>query len=279
MLLSAGIILALKCSRCSYADIKRTTDEFKDKLGEGAYGTVFKGRFSNDVLVAVKVLKNFKVTGEEFINEVGSMCRIHHVNVTRLIGFSADGNKRALVYEYMLNESLEKFIFATSDQTHSLSWGKLQDIAIGIAKGIDKPVFQGTKCCFYDSKSATRGTMGYIAPEVLSRNFGKVSYRSDVYNFAMLLLEMVGGRKNIDITVESMSLVYFPEWMYNCLDKGEWYPTNLPSMKSVVHMMEGEANSLTVPPNPFGHADGAQIGANIPSRPINRELTVISELE
>ncbi|GLT61352.1 hypothetical protein SLA2020_340650 [Shorea laevis] len=117
---------------------------------------------------------------------------------------------------------------------------------------------------------------------------------------------MVGGRKNIDITVRSTSQVYFPEWVYNCLDRAEvlgirienerhdkitrkltivrlwciqWYPTDRPSMKSVVHMLEGEADSLIVPPNPFGHADGALTSANIPRRPINRELPVISELE
>ncbi|GKV46657.1 hypothetical protein SLEP1_g53634 [Rubroshorea leprosula] len=330
---------ALKPSRYSYVDIKRITDQFKDKLGEGAYGTVFKGRLSNDVLVAVKVLNNFRATAEEFINEVGSMCRIHHVNVTRLIGFCADGNKRALVYEYMPNESLEKFIFVARDKDRFLSWEKLQDIAIGIAKGIEylhegcdqqilhfdiKPHnilldhnfnpkisdFGLAKLCSKEqsavSMTAARGTMGYIAPEVLSRNFGKVSYKSDVYSFGMLLLEMVGGRKNIDSTVESTSQVYFPEWMYNCLDRGEelgirieneghakiarkltivglwciqWYPVDRPSMKAVLHMLEGEVDSLIVPPNPFGHADGAQTNANIPRRPINRELEVISELE
>ncbi|GLU24401.1 hypothetical protein SLE2022_403380 [Rubroshorea leprosula] len=330
---------ALKPSRYSYADIKRITDQFRDKLGEGAYGTVFKGRLSNDVLVAVKVLNNFKATGEEFINEVGSMCRIHHVNVTRLIVFCADGNKRALVYEYMPNESLEKFIFATRNQSRSLSWENLQDIAIGIAKGIEylhqgcdqqilhfdvKPHnilldqnfnpkisdFGLAKLCSKEqsavSMTAARGTMGFIAPEVLSRNFGKVSYKSDVYSFGMLLLEMVGGRKIIDNTVGSTSQVYFPEWVYNCLERGEmlgirieneghakmarkltivrlwciqWYPTDRPSMKSVVHMLEGEADSLTMPPNPFGHVDGAQTSANIPRRPTNRELAVISELE
>lgn len=77
----------LKPSRYSYADIKRITNHFKDKLGQGGYGTVFKGRLSSDVLVAVKVLNNFKGNGEEFINVAGSMGRIHHVNVTRLVGF------------------------------------------------------------------------------------------------------------------------------------------------------------------------------------------------
>ncbi|GKU89126.1 hypothetical protein SLEP1_g3310 [Rubroshorea leprosula] len=329
----------LKPSRYSYADIKRITDQFKDKLGEGAYGTVFKGRLSNDVLVAVKVLNNFNATGEEFINEVGSMCRIHHVNVTRLIGFCADGNKRALVYEYMLNESLEKFIFVAKEEDHHLGWEKLQDIALGIAKGIEylhhgcdqqilhfdiKPHnilldknfnpkisdFGLAKLCSKEqsavSMTAARGTMGYIAPEVLSRNFGKVTHKSDVYSFGMLLLEMVGGRKNADATVGSTSQLYFPEWVYNCLDRGEelririeneghakiarkltivglwciqWCPADRPSMKAAIHMLEGEVDSLTVPPNPFGHADAVQMSANIPRKPNNRELPVIFELE
>ncbi|GLT55594.1 hypothetical protein SLA2020_287040 [Shorea laevis] len=204
---------ALKPARYSYADIKRITDQFRDKLGGGAYGTVFKGRLSNDVLVAVKVLNNFKATREEFINEVGSMCRIHHVNVTRLMGFCVDGNKRALVYEYAPNESLEKFIFATRDQNHNFN-PKISDF--GLAKLCSKE--QSAV-----SMTEARGTMGYIGLE--------------------------------------------------------WYPTDRPSMKSVVHMLEGEADSLTMPRNPFGHADGALTSANIPRRPINRELPVISELE
>ena len=65
------------------------------------------------------------------------------------------------------------------------------------------------------SMITTRGTMGYIVPKVLSRNFGNVSYKSDIYRFGMFLLEMVGGRKNIDVTMEKTSQVYFSEWVYN----------------------------------------------------------------
>ncbi|RVX01851.1 Rust resistance kinase Lr10 [Vitis vinifera] len=175
-------------------------------------------------------------------------------------------------------------------KTYSLGWEKLQDIAIGIAKGIEylhqgcdqrilhfdiKPHnilldenfnpkisdFGLAKLCSKDqsavSMTVARGTMGYIAPEVLSRNFGNASYKSDVYSFGMLLLEMVGGRKNIDVTMET-NQVYFPEWVYNQLDQGEdvhirieeegdikiakkltivglwciqWYPIDRPSMK------------------------------------------------
>ncbi|GMI75444.1 hypothetical protein like AT1G66910 [Hibiscus trionum] len=327
---------SLKPSRYSFADIKRITYDFKDKLGQGGYGTVFKGRLSNDVSVAVKILNVFKGNGEEFVNEVGSMSRIHHVNVARLVGFCADGYNRALVYEYLPNESLEKFIFAANG-THVLGWDKLQEIALGIAKGIEylhqgceqrilhfdiKPHnilldqnfnpkisdFGLAKLCSKEqsavSMTAARGTMGYIAPEVLSRNFGNVSYKSDVYSFGMLLLEMVGGRKNIDVTVENMSQVYFPEWAYNHLDNGEeiglrieneshsemarkltivglwciqWYPVDRPSMKVVIQMLEGEADSLTKPPNPFASADHMKMSASNYKKPIDIELAVIAE--
>ncbi|OMP03594.1 hypothetical protein CCACVL1_02350 [Corchorus capsularis] len=323
---------AQKPSRYSYADIKRITNQFKEKLGQGGYGTVFKGILSNDVSVAIKVLNNFKGNGEEFINEVGSMGRIHHVNVTRLVGFCADGYNRALVYEYLPNESLEKFIFSNEGENRFLSWEKLHEIALGIAKGIEylhqgceqrilhfdiKPHnilldqnfnpkisdFGLAKLCSKEqsavSMTAARGTMGYIAPEVLSRNFGNVSYKSDVYSFGMLLLEMVGGRKNIDVNVGNVSQVYFPEWVYNRLEKGEelgikiedeghskiakkltivglwciqWYPVDRPSMKIVVQWLEGEAENLSVPPNPFASKDEMKI-----KRPINRELEAISE--
>ena len=98
---------------------------------------VYKGKLSNEVLISVKILNDYKGNGEEFINEVGTMGRIHHVNIVRLVGFCANGVKRALIYEILPNESLEKFIFSTSLKNHSLSWKKLRDIAVGIAKGIE----------------------------------------------------------------------------------------------------------------------------------------------
>ncbi|XP_034710955.1 rust resistance kinase Lr10-like [Vitis riparia] len=328
---------ALKPSRYSYADIKRITSQFKDKLGEGGYGTVYKGKLSDEVFIAVKILNNSQGNGEEFINEVATMGTIHHVNIVRLVGFCADRFKRALIYEYLPNESLEKFIFSKVVKNYSLSWKKLQEIAIGIAKGIEylhqgcdqrilhfdiKPHnilldhnfnpkisdFGLAKLCSKEqsavSMTIVRGTMGYIAPEVLSRNFGNVSYKSDVYSFGMLLLEMVGGRKNIDVSVESTSQVYFPEWIYNHLDIGEelhirieeegdveiakklaivglsciqWCPVDRPSMKIVIQMLEGEGDKLTMPPNPF--ASTVPTNLSKPGRVFQQELAIISELE
>ncbi|BFG21144.1 hypothetical protein CerSpe_074180 [Prunus speciosa] len=245
---------SLKPSRYSYADIKSITNEFKDKLGQGAYGTVFKGKLSSDFFVAVKVLNNSTGNGEEFVNEVGTMGHIHHVNVVRLVGFCADGFRRALVYEFFPNGSLQDFISSADSKSNFLGWEKLHDIAIGIAKGIEylhqgldqrivhfdiKPHnvlldhnftpkisdFGLAKLCSKDqsivSMTTARGTMGYIAPEVFSRNFGNVSYKSDVYSFGMLLLEMVGGRKSIGATTNNTNEIYYPEWIYNLLEGGD----------------------------------------------------------
>ncbi|THG01067.1 hypothetical protein TEA_027290 [Camellia sinensis var. sinensis] len=242
---------ALKPARYSYADIKKITNQFEEEVGQGGYGIVYKGKLSNDVYVAVKILNNVKGNGDEFINEVQTMGRIHHINVVRLVGYCADGFRRALLYEFLPNNSLDKFI-SSNQEKHSLGWEKLHDIALGISKGIEylhlgcdqrilhfdiKPQnvlldnkfnpkisdFGLAKLCSKEqsvvSMTAARGTVGYIAPEVFSRNFGNVSYKSDVYSFGMLLIDMVGGRENT--ITQNTSECYFPEWIYKRLDQGE----------------------------------------------------------
>jgi len=300
---------AQKPARFSYADIKRITNGFKEKLGEGAHGTVFKGKLSSEILVAVKMLNGTEGEGKEFINEVGIMGKIHHINVVRLLGFCADGIHRALVYNLFPNGSLQSFIFPPDNKDHFMGWEKLQQIGIGIAKGIEylhlgcnHPIihfdinphnvlldesftpkisdFGLAKLCSKNlsvvSMTAAKGTLGYMAPEVLSRNFGNVSLKSDIYSYGMLLLEMVGGRKNVDTSAETFHVLY-PEWIHNLLegdvrihieDEGDlkiakklaivglwciqWQPINRPSIKNVVQMLEtSEDIELTVPPNPF----------------------------
>ncbi|XP_050136647.1 rust resistance kinase Lr10-like isoform X1 [Malus sylvestris] len=325
---------ALKPSRYSYADIKRITNQFKDKLGQGAYGTVFRGMLSSEFFIAVKVLNSSEGDGEEFVNEVRAMGHIHHINVARLVGFCADGFVRALVYEFFPNGSLQDFISSADSKNSFLGWDKLQDIALGIAKGIEylhqgcdlrilhfdiKPHnvlldqnftpkisdFGMAKLCSKDqslvSMTTARGTMGFIAPEVFSRNFGNVSYKADVYSFGMLLLEMVGGRKNIgSITDNTTNEIYYPQWIYNLLEEGDdlrihigeegdgkipkklaiiglwciqWHPSDRPSMKIAVQMLEGGGESLSMPPNPFVPTGSTTRNAR------RLELEAIAELE
>ncbi|XP_044477114.1 LEAF RUST 10 DISEASE-RESISTANCE LOCUS RECEPTOR-LIKE PROTEIN KINASE-like 2.3 [Mangifera indica] len=251
--------------RYSYSEVKRMTNSFKDKLGQGGYGGVYKGKSLDGNIVAVKLLNASKGNGQEFINEVASISKTSHVNVVRLLGFCLEGNKRALIYEFMVNGSLEKFIYNEKNLQASqcLGWEKMYEIAIGIARGLEylhrgcstrilhfdiKPHnilldenlcpkisdFGLAKLCLNKesivSMLEARGTIGYIAPEVFMRNVGEVSHKSDVYSYGMMILEMVGGRKSHDVEgALHSSEMYFPHWIYKHLEQGKelnWHGVN-----------------------------------------------------
>ena len=121
--------------RYSYRDLKTMTEGFKNKLGEGGFGTVYKGKLKSGPDVAIKMLGKSKANGHEFISEVATIGRIHHFNVVHLVGFCVEGTKRALVYEFMPNGSLDQHIFA-NEQSIFLSYHKVYEICLGIARGI-----------------------------------------------------------------------------------------------------------------------------------------------
>ncbi|XP_059435350.1 cysteine-rich receptor-like protein kinase 18 isoform X2 [Corylus avellana] len=238
--------------RYSYSEVKKMTKSFKDKLGEGGFGTVFKGKLQSGRLVAIKMLSKSKANGQDFINEVATIGRIHHVNVVQLIGFCVEGSKRALVYEFMPNGSLNTFIFSP-EVSSLLSYDKMYDIALGVARGIEY-LHQGCdmQILHFDIKphnilldenftpkvsdfglaklypvdnsivslTAARGTFGYMAPELFYKNIGGVSYKADVYSFGMLLMEMAGRRRNVNAYAEHSSQIYFPTWVYDQLNDG-----------------------------------------------------------
>lgn len=125
---------SLAPKRYMYSDIKKITKNFHDKLGLGGYGTVFKGILSDGHVVAVKVLSDTKGNGEEFVNEVASIGKTSHVNIESLLGFCFEGSKRALIYDFMSNGSLEKFLYL---EKTTLCWKRLYKITIGIARGLE----------------------------------------------------------------------------------------------------------------------------------------------
>ncbi|XP_028787085.1 LEAF RUST 10 DISEASE-RESISTANCE LOCUS RECEPTOR-LIKE PROTEIN KINASE-like 2.5 [Neltuma alba] len=296
--------------RYSYKDLETMTSGFKNKLGEGGFGTVYKGKLRSGYDVAVKMLGKSKANGQEFISEVATIGRIHHANVVRLVGFCVQRTKRALVYEFMPNGSLDKYIFS-KEEGISLTLQKLHEISLGIAHGIAylhhgcdvqilhfdiKPhnilldddfnpkISDFGLARLYSSDdsvatlTAARGTIGYMAPELFYKNIGRVSYKSDIYSFGMLLMEMASQRRNLNPHVEYSSQLYFPLWIYDQFDEEKdiemkdlteeeknlakkmfivalWCiqlnPTDRPSMNKVIKMLEADdAKSLEMPPKP-----------------------------
>ncbi|CAO1947874.1 unnamed protein product [Urochloa humidicola] len=298
--------------RYTYSEVRRMTKSFSHQLGKGGYGTVFRGNLPDGREIAVKMLKDTDGDGEEFMNEVASISKTSHVNIVTLVGFCLQGSKRALLYEYMPNCSLERYTFGSNstEGEDTLSWDKLFDIVIGIARGLKylhtgcnarivhfdiKPQnilldqdfrpkisdFGLAKLCRQKeskiSNVGARGTIGYIAPEVFSRNYGAVGSKADVYSYGMVILEMVGARKQIEVTTDSSSK-YFPQWLYDNLDQfcgvttweissdttelvkkliivGLWciqfVPADRPSMSKVLQMLESNTMDLRLPPKAF----------------------------
>ncbi|RVW87483.1 Rust resistance kinase Lr10 [Vitis vinifera] len=300
----------LRPIKYTYSDIKKMTYNFKHKVGQGGFGSVYKGKLPSGHIVAIKMLVMSKANGQDFINEVATIGRIHHVNVVRLVGFCIQRSKWALIYDYMPNGSLDKFVFLDQGNNIPLSWERLYKIALGVGRGIEY-LHQGCdmQILHFDIKphnilldedftpkvsdfglaklystdesivsvTAARGTLGYIAPELFYKNIGGVSFKADVYSFGMLLLEMVGKRKNVNAFAEHSSQIYFPSWIYDRYDQGEdmemgdatedekkyarkmvivalWCvqmkPVDRPSMSKTLEMLEGEIELLKMPPKP-----------------------------
>ncbi|KAK4342255.1 hypothetical protein RND71_038071 [Anisodus tanguticus] len=225
-LLDLAPILPGILTRFSSNELKIVTEDFSRKLGEGGFGSVYEGTLSNGTKIAVKRLDGLGQVKDSFLTEVKIVGGIHHVNLVKLIGFCAEKDHRILIYEYMVNGSLDRWI-CLGKQQNGLTWHKRQRIISDIAKGLAylhdecsqkiihldiKPQnilldqnfnakisdFGLSKLIEKDkSKVVTRmrGTPGYLAPEWLR---SEITEKVDVYAFGIVLLEILCGRKNLD---------------------------------------------------------------------------------
>jgi serine/threonine protein kinase len=232
------------------------TRGYATRLGAGGFGTVFKGALPNGLAVAVKVFHaslDQKTEEAQFMAEVGTIGRTHHVNLVRLFGFCFDDALRALVYEYMEHGALDAYLLGRGGESRSAVVGLpvLRDIAVGVARGIRYLHEEcQQKIVHYDIKpgnvlldgaltpkvadfglarlvnradthvsvSRVCGTPGYAAPEMWMMS--GVTEKCDVYSFGMLLLEIVGRRRNFDEAAPE-SQRWFPMLAWNKYDRGE----------------------------------------------------------
>ncbi|KAI5076868.1 hypothetical protein GOP47_0008933 [Adiantum capillus-veneris] len=217
--------------RFSYRELELATEGFCQRLGTGGCGSVYEGVLADGRKVAVKKLEILSHGPKQFLAEVVAMGRIDHLNIVRLLGFCSEGSRRLLVYEFMTNGSLEKWLFVDERPGGNfLSWDQRLRVAMGTASGL---VYLHDECTdpilhldikpqniLLDAQfvpkvadfglsrltdraashvmTGVRGTPGYIAPEWLLHS--AVTRKCDVYSFGMVLLEIVGGRKNTRIS-------------------------------------------------------------------------------
>ncbi|XP_017698425.3 probable receptor-like serine/threonine-protein kinase At4g34500 [Phoenix dactylifera] len=215
----------------SVAELEAATGGFSagNVIGEGGYGVVYRGVLPDLSVVAVKNLLNNKGQAEEeFKVEVEAIGKVRHKNLVGLVGYCAEGAKRMLVYEYMDNGNLERWLHGDVGLVSPLTWDIRMKIAIGTAKGIaylheglepkvvhrdikssnillDKhwnpkvSDFGLAKLLGTDSSFVTTrvmGTFGYVAPEYACT--GMLNESSDVYSFGVLLMEIISGRCPVD---------------------------------------------------------------------------------
>ncbi|RAL41744.1 hypothetical protein DM860_008926 [Cuscuta australis] len=213
----------------TYEELEKATDNFSNTnlLGQGGFGYVHKGVLVDGREVAIKKLKVGGTQGErEFQAEVEIISRVHHLHLVSLVGHCISGSQRLLVYEYVPNKTLEFHLHGKG--LLPMSWEIRMRIALGSAKGLAylhedcQPMiihrdikasnilldnnFQPKVADFglarlnpdADTHVSTRvmGTFGYLAPEYALT--GKLTEKSDVFSFGVMLLELITGRRPLD---------------------------------------------------------------------------------
>ncbi|KAM3699759.1 hypothetical protein ACJW30_05G050000 [Castanea mollissima] len=231
----------------TYPDLLRITNNFERILGKGGFGTVFHGCIEN-TQVAVKMLSASSVQGyQQFQAEVKLLMRVHHKNLTTLVGYCYEGINMGLVYEYMANGDLEAHL--SGENTNILSWEARLQIAMDAAQGLEylhhgcKPPiihrdvkttnillnekFRAKLADFGLSKifptddgthvsTVVAGTPGYLDPEYYITNW--LTEKSDVYSFGVVLLEIITNRPVIE---RSKERTHISQWVSSMLAKGD----------------------------------------------------------
>ncbi|KAJ3671772.1 hypothetical protein LUZ60_007851 [Juncus effusus] len=253
----------------SYKEIKIATNNFKEIVGRGGFGSVFFGKLFTGKLVAVKVRSDKSQTGaDSFINEVRILSQIRHENLVTLEGFCCESKQQILVYEYLAGGSLADNLYGSNSKKASLNWARRLKIALDAAKGLDylhnwsnpRIIHRDMKCSniLLDSEmnakvgdfglskqilsdsshvsTVVKGTAGYLDPEYFVSQ--QLTEKSDVYSFGVVLLELICGREPLSHvgTPDSFNLVlwakpYLQAGSFEVVDESIMGGFNMESMR------------------------------------------------
>lgn len=215
----------------TYKELRVATEDFSpaNKIGEGGFGSVYKGRLKDGKIAAIKVLSPESRQGvKEFLTEIEVISKIEHENLVELYGCCVGGNNRILVYNYLENNSLAQTLLGGSQRYSNIqfSWRTRYNICVGVARGLAflheevRPhiVHRDIKASnillgkdlspkiadfglaklipsnMTHVSTRVAGTIGYLAPEYAIR--GQLTRKADIYGFGVLLVEIVSGRCN-----------------------------------------------------------------------------------
>ncbi|KAG0487018.1 hypothetical protein HPP92_009113 [Vanilla planifolia] len=247
-----------------YEILVSATRNFKNKLGEGGFGPVFKGQLEDGRVVAVKKLGFGSRQGvREFTNEASLLSRVQHKNVVNLYGCCARANDKLLVYEYVSNESLDKILFSrqTKREGTVLDWKKRFEVILGVARGLQylhedahTPIIHrdikasnillderwcpkiadfGMARLFLEDLTHVNtrvvGTNCYMAPEYAMH--GLLSSKVDVFSFGVVMIELITGQKSSEFIARSnCSTLIEWAWLLHC--KRQWMEMLDPALRS-----------------------------------------------
>ncbi|KAL4193638.1 hypothetical protein AMTRI_Chr06g177760 [Amborella trichopoda] len=251
----------------SYEELERATGGFKEEsiVGKGSFSSVFKGVLKDGTVVAVKraiMASDVKKNSKEFHTELDLLSRLNHAHLLNLLGYCEEGGERLLVYEYMAHGSLHEHLHG--NRKEPLNWVRRVTIAVQAARGIE--YLHGYACppvIHRDIKSSNilideefnarvadfglsllgpadsnsplselpAGTLGYLDPEYYRLHY--LTTKSDVYSFGVLLLELISGRKAIDMKFEDGNIV---EWAVPLIKAGNLNAILDPNLRPPVEM-------------------------------------------
>uniref|UniRef100_A0ACD5ZQX7 Uncharacterized protein n=1 Tax=Avena sativa TaxID=4498 RepID=A0ACD5ZQX7_AVESA len=249
---SGEIIRAIAASHLAfrYEELRKATDDFNQihKLGQGGYGSVYKGVLLDGREIAVKRLfLNTRQWTDQFFNEVKLVSQVQHKNLVKLLGCSVEGPESLLVYEYLCNTSLDHYLF-DAFKKNALDWERRAEIILGTAEGLSylhnaseiRIIHRDIKASnvllderfrpkigdfglarnFMADQShlstGLAGTFGYMAPEYIVH--GQLTEKADIYSYGVLVLEIITGRKNhnsVASSAEGLSLMALVWRHYN----------------------------------------------------------------
>ncbi|XP_024371320.1 probable LRR receptor-like serine/threonine-protein kinase At5g48740 isoform X5 [Physcomitrium patens] len=236
-ILEKELTLGKNAKRFSFLELENATNRFKQILGEGNLGLVFRGRLQDGTDVAIKMRADgLQLDADSFLNEVSLLSKVRHQNLVLLIGFCLECKKQLLVFEFMSGGSLKDHLYGPLSKIQPMSWEQRLTSVIGAAVGLEhlhrgcefniihrnvksSNILLGpnyfskvadfclSKPASHNEKSLVGGTAGYLDPEYF--NTSQLTDRSDVFSFGVVLMEILCGREPLssDSTPEEYNLV------------------------------------------------------------------------